>query len=281
VDKGENRLASSIEANLDYVDPMPQRKGRPGDLPFRSMPAHAQTRYAAGLEKMSILDIPATFGEVAKNEWAKALTEWVKFGSYKYMTHNLVWVNGELTKEPVYIDDVTNPKKFDTLTENQKYWTNRWSDQMNYRYWKDRSKAEMTSEGVEARQLFYNGTIAYKGADFPKAVESFRNGLNIWDALLKQHNDYRTDEFNKKDTGLIVKRYLRALRQLGEPEPKDLPFRELLAGAEQDSSVDPFDQTEMLGVDRASKTPAPSNRQRPAPTPAPIPSVPAPSPSAN
>ena len=45
------------------------------------MPAHAQTRYAVGLEKMSILGIPATFGEVAKNEWAKALNEWVKFGS--------------------------------------------------------------------------------------------------------------------------------------------------------------------------------------------------------
>jgi hypothetical protein len=270
VDKGENRLASSIEANLDYVDPTPQRKGRPGDLAFRSMPAHAQTRYAGGLEKMSILDIPATFGEVAKNEWAKALNEWVRFGSYKYMTHNEVMVDGKLTRQEVFIDDVTNPKKFETLTDNQKYWTNRWSDQMNYRYWKSRSQAEMTDEGVQARQLFYNGTIAYKSADFPKAVENFRNGLNIWDKLLKQHNDYRTDEFNKKDTGLIVKRYLRALRQLGEPEPKDVPFRELLAGAEQDTTVDPFDQTEMLGVDRTSKPPGPSNRQRPA-SPAPNP----------
>ena len=39
---------------IEYVDPTPQRKGRPDDLAFRSMPAHAQTRYAAGLEKMSI-----------------------------------------------------------------------------------------------------------------------------------------------------------------------------------------------------------------------------------
>ena len=259
VDKGENRQASSVEANLDYVDASPQRKGRPGDLPFRSMPAHAQTRYAAGLEKMSILDIEATFGEVAKNEWRKALNEWVKFGQYEFMSHNLVDVVGksEKEKEPIHIDDVSNPDLLAKLSDNQRYWTNRWSDQMNYRYWKDRSKTEMTNEGVQARQLFYEGTIAYKRSDFLKAVEKFRDGLNLWNALLKDHTDYRNDDFNKKDTGLVVKRYLRALKQLGEPEPKDLPFRELLAGAEQDTTVDPFDATEMLGVDRSPKGPPP------------------------
>lgn len=266
VDKGENRLAGSVEANIDYVDPTPQRKGRPGDLAFRSMPAHAQTRYAASLEKMSIQDVPATFGEVAKNEWAKALAEWIKFGTYTFLSHNEVLRGGKLIKEPIRIDDVTNPKRFATLSENQRYWTNRWSDQMNYRYWKDRARAEMTRGGVEARQCFYDATIAYKGADFATAVEGFRKGLALWDELLKDHLDYRNDDFNKKDTGLIVKRYLRALRQLGEPEPKDLPFRELLAGAEEDSSVDPFDATEMLGVDRSTKAPGVGQGRRPSPS---------------
>ena len=83
VDEGEERLARpTARRTSSYVDPSPQRKGRPGDLAFRSMPAHAQTRYAAGLEKMSMVGIPATFGEVAKNEWAKALNEWVEFGKY-------------------------------------------------------------------------------------------------------------------------------------------------------------------------------------------------------
>src|SRR5262245_10316500 len=74
--EGEVRLAAGESAVLDYVDPSPQHKGKPNDLSFRSMPAHAQTRYAIALEKMSIQDVPATFGEVAKNEWAKALNEW-------------------------------------------------------------------------------------------------------------------------------------------------------------------------------------------------------------
>jgi hypothetical protein len=247
VDEGESRLQGGTR-DVEFVDPSPQRKGRPGDLAFRSMPSHAQTRYAAGLEKMSILDIPATFGEVAKNEWDKALREWVKFGTYTFMTHNQVLKEGRLVQEPVQLDNVTlPPEKFQQLSKNQQYWTDRWADQMNYRYWKDRSLSEMTSEGVQARQLFYEGTIAYKRGDPEVAVAKFRDGLATWDKLLKDHRDYSRDDFNKKDTGLIVKRYVRSLRQLGEPEPKEFPFKELLKSAEQDTSIDPFDVIEQLG----------------------------------
>jgi len=41
VDEGENRLTSGTAH--DYVDPSPQRKGRPDDLAFRSMPSHASS----------------------------------------------------------------------------------------------------------------------------------------------------------------------------------------------------------------------------------------------
>ena len=244
--RGKSRAADQSRAQTVYVDPTPQRKGRPGDLAFRSMPAHAQTRYSAALEKMSMVDVPATFGEVAKNEWRRALNEWIKFGEYEYMTHNEVIVDGKMTRMPVYIDDDTKPEKLKAMHENQRYWTNRWSDQMNYPYWKDRAASEMTTEGVLARQLFYEGTLAYKKSDFEKAVQKYRDGLDIWKKLLDKHPDYRGDDLNKKDTGLVVKRYVRALRQLGVPEPKDLPFKELLAGAEQDTTLDPFDATEMM-----------------------------------
>ena len=32
------------------------------------------------------------------------------------------------------------------MTENQLYWTQRWADQMNYRYWKERCQAEKTRQ---------------------------------------------------------------------------------------------------------------------------------------
>ena len=247
-EEGVQRVATSVEANLDYVDPVPQRKGRPGDLAFRSMPAHAQTRYATSLEKMSMIDVPATFGEVAKNEWDLARKEWVKFGVFEFEAFNNA-------AEKIHLDDSTNTPRFKTLSDNAKYWTNRWADQMNYRYWKDRCSAEMTNQGVQARQLFYEGTMAYKESDFEKAVQKYADGLKLWDELLKSHKDYRNDDFNKKDTGLIVKRYVRALRQLGAVEPKEFPFKNLLGAAEKDTTLDPFDAAEMLGVNRSSSGP--------------------------
>lgn len=260
-DAGNARVATGTEANLDYVDPTPQRKGRPGDLAFRSMPAHALTRYALSLEKASMIDVPATFGEVAQNAWAKALDEWVRFGEFEFEAFN------DPKRQMVRLDDSTNLDRFTKLSGTQQHWTSRWADQMNYRYWKDRCVAEKTSQGVEARRLFYEGTLAYKSAAFDRAVEKFRDGLNLWNALLKTHRDYRNDDFNKKDTGLIVKRYIRSLRQLGEPEPKDLPFHDLLPAAEMDSTLDPFDATEMLPSKRAQ--PAGASRQpvRPAARP--------------
>ena len=113
----------------------------------------------------------------------------------------------------VRLDDSTNLKRFETLNENQKYWTIRWSDQMNYRYWKERSQAEMTDDGVRARQNFYEGTLAYRNSDFDTAAKKFKEGLTIWDALTKNYTAYRNDDLNRKDTGIVLRRYLRVLGQ--------------------------------------------------------------------
>jgi hypothetical protein len=260
VDEGGTRLVGGTSSDITYIDPTPQRKGRADDIAFRSMPAHAQTHYAAALEKMSIAGVEATFGEVAKNEWAKALREWEKFGQHKFMSHNVVLRDGEYVKDEVFLDDATNPERFKTLPENAQYWTDRWASQMNYRYWKERCQAEMTSAGVAARQSFYEGTKAYKTGDFATAAAKFREGLEVWDENLKGFPTYRDDDLNRKDTGLVVKRYVRVLRQLGEPVPEVFPFKDLLAAAEADNTVDPFDAIEMLGVGagEVSSTPPPS-----------------------
>ncbi len=256
VDQGENRVISGTSEDIQYVDPTPQRKGRPDDIAFRSMPAHGQTRYAAGLEKMSIYGIPARFGELAKSEWAKSLNEWVKFGEHVYMSHNEIRrPDGSVGRDEIRLDDSTNPERFSKLTENAKYWTARWSDQMNYRYWKDRCQAEMTNNGVKARSLFYEGTVAYKTGDFVEAAAKFKEGLELWKIVLNDFQWYRDDDLNKKDTGLIAWRYKRVLSKLGKPMPDNFPFKELLAGAENDKTLDPFDVLEMIGVVGAESSP--------------------------
>lgn len=251
VDQGESRVQTQIEAPVSYVDPPPQRKGRPGDLAFRSMPPHAQTRYALSLEKQSILGVEATFGEVARNEWAKARNEWVEFGSYPYLSYNAVERDGKMVRDSIKLDDATNLELFKKMPENAQYWTNRWADQMNYPYWKDRCSAEMEREGVQARKHFYDGTKAFRAGDYPEAGKQFKEGLVIWDGVLKKHATYRNDDLNKRDTGLIVKRYSRVLANLGEQMPDDTPFKDLLRSAEQDVSVDPFDALEVRTTTRS------------------------------
>jgi hypothetical protein len=271
VDEGASRLTSGTAQDIlpvQYVDPTPQRKGRPDDIAFRSMPAHAQTHYAAALEKMSTLGVEATFGEVAKHEWARALREWVKFGEHVFEAPNLIERNGKLIRDLIRIDDCTVPDRLKDLNENQRYWSDRWASQMNYPYWKERCMAEMTQKGVEARQLFYEGTKAYKTGDFALASGKFKEGLTIWKDVLKDFRVYRDDDLNKKDTGLIVKRYVRVLQQLGEKVSDSFPFKELLAAAQADNTVDPFDVLEMLGVtaDTTGRSPSQAAPGAPQPT---------------
>ncbi len=231
------------------------------------MPAHAQTRYAAALEKMSTYGIPATFGEVAKTAWFHAHNEWIKFGGHEFISPNEIERNDKLERDRVQIDQATQTDKFDSFTENQLYWANRWSDQMNYRYWKERSKAELTTNGVLAHQMFYEGTVAYKTGDFPTAADKFKEGLAIWKVLMDDHPAYRDDELSKKETGHIVKRYVRVLKQNLTPVPKDLPFKEYLPLVEHDNTPDPFDTLEMLGPIGDSKPSTGPSAPAPEPTP--------------
>ena len=83
---------------------------------------------------------------------------------------------------------------------------------------------------VQARKLFYEGTKAFKSGDFPEAGKKYKEGLALWQKLLEQHPHYRDDDLNKKDTGIIVRRYTRVLANLNEPIPDDLPFKDLLKG---------------------------------------------------
>jgi len=262
VDEGANRLGSGTddEIQIQYVDRTPQRKGRPDDIAFRAMPAHAQTRYAAGLEKMSTKGVEATFGEVAKAEWFDASEEWLSFGKHVYLSHNEVMRDGKLVRDKIQLDDACFPDRFKKMPQNQLYWTMRWADQMNYRYWKERAQAEMTKDGVLARQLFYEGTVAYKTGDFPTAAEKFKEGLKVWKTVMDEFPTYRDDDLSKRETGQIVKRYVKVLKQNLTPIPDDLPFKDYLRLVEHDTTVDPFDAIEMLGVSGEARplTPSPA-----------------------
>jgi hypothetical protein len=252
VDAGGERVGAGVreeetapETDIQYVDKPVQHKGRTGDIAFRTMPAHAQTRYAAALEKASVKDYPATFGDVARNAWEKALEEWVRFGNYPFPAFSH-------PDQEVKLDWVMLPRDgadWKALTDPQQHWATRWANDNNYPYWKDRCKAESTRQGVSARRLFYEATIALKEADYPTAVAKYREGLGLWKDLLEQHPSYQGDQINKKDVVYLVRRYALALRQVGQPEvPEDTPFYDLYKELGDEAiPPDPYDALEILG----------------------------------
>ncbi len=274
VDEGANRLGGGTTSEIKYVDATPQRKGRPDDIAFRSMPAHAQTRFAAGLEKMSVYGIQATFGEVAMNEWKRAWNEWDSFGDHVFPAFNEVQREGKTVRDNIRLNDATSQDRLKQIAashrtpvteDNQVHWTMRWSEQMNFRYWKERAAAESSPKSVAARQLFYEGTVAYKTGDFPTAAEKFKDGLGVWKSVLNDFPTYRDDELQKKETGQIVKRYVKVLKQNLTPIPDDLPFKDYQRLVANDSTPDPFDTLEMIGVvgDSNAAKPAPGPESGP------------------
>ena len=103
--EGGVRQEVNFNKEVEYVDRPTQHKGRPGDLHFRTMPAHAQTRYAAALEKQSVLNLQPTFAEVARNEWRRALSAWKEFGDFE-------WPAFRYESQMVRVDDSMNPERF-------------------------------------------------------------------------------------------------------------------------------------------------------------------------
>ena len=79
--------------------------------------------------------------------------------------------------------------------------------------------------------------------------------------MLKDHRDYRNDDFNKKDTGLIVRRYLRALTASASPSPRISRSGSCSRAVERDHNVDPFDANEMLGPTGISEGASPAQDQ--------------------
>ena len=83
-----------------------------------------------------------------------------------------------MDRDKIKLDDATQSRAATRrCTDNQQYWTNRWADQMNYRYWKERCQAEQTDEAVLARQLFYEGRWPTRRAISPRPPTKFKEGL--------------------------------------------------------------------------------------------------------
>ena len=116
---------------------------------------------------------------------------------------------------------------------------------MNYPYWKDRCSAE-ASRRHQGPEALLRGDQGVQVGRLPAGRREVQGRAEDLGQAPRTHQPYRRDDLNKKDTGLVVKRYARACQQSQIEMPPDTPFQDLIKAFENDNTKDPFDALEML-----------------------------------
>ena len=219
-------MSGGTTSEIRYVDATPQRKGRADDIAFRSMPAHAQTRYAAGLEKMSIYGIEATFGEVAKNEWFLAFQEWEKFGDHVYVSFNEDMRDGKMVRDNVKLNDAYFPRAAQADAKEPGLLDQSMGRPDELPLLETAGRGRDGYQRGDGPAAFLRGDEGVQDGRFPDRRGEVQGGVADLEAVMEDYPTYREDELSKKDTGRIVERYVRVLNQNLTPIPDDLPFKE-------------------------------------------------------
>jgi len=123
--------------------------------------------------------------------------------------------------------------RLERFADEELYWNNRYANMVNYRYWKERSRAEATWDMIHAREHFYNATKAYQEGDPDTAFDEFEAGLKLWEKVLAKYPRIRNDDLTVEETAKLVKQYLVVRAQLDLPPPKKIPFEEFVRKIEE------------------------------------------------
>lgn len=179
--------------------------------PFTSYPAMARTEYASMMAEEGI------FGEKAKDAWRRAYRAWVDFG-----------LMGGTNRETDLMHRLEfSDEEWKQLTDEQKYWADRYANIVKYRYWKSRARWESTSEMQAAREAFYNAEKARKEGDYRLAISEYEKAFPLWRKVLDSDEYLRTDEAFAQDSQNYEAQYMKMLSHLDLPIPKDRPFEGL------------------------------------------------------
>jgi len=122
--------------------------------------------------------------------------------------------------------------KLERLADEELYWNNRYANMVNYRYWKERARAEATWDMIHARENFYIGNKAYEEGDPETARTRYEAGLALLKKVLDKYPRVRNDDLTIEETAKIVKKYLKVRAQLDLPPPKPIPFESFLKKVE-------------------------------------------------
>ncbi|MBD3674406.1 MAG: hypothetical protein HUJ26_12860 [Planctomycetaceae bacterium] len=199
---------------------------------FRSYPARSQFDYAQALQR------EGEFTEEGHAAWEKAYEMWTKeFGREIFITPvggiRLEFTDADL-EELAEEDDVS--------VEQKQYWTNKYQENVNYRYWRLLASAESEEAARDAHRNIYDGKQRYREQKFQQseedkeagrgpetwgALEFFELGMKQLDTLLRDYPEL-ANEVAAIEEAMLAVLYWRNIYELrGEPIPESFPLQQI------------------------------------------------------
>lgn len=216
-----------LQAN-DSVVASGKAPRRMGITPFLSHPAKALTTYAEFLGK------EGTFGVDAREAWSEAYNKWLEFGRGLGVLRK----EGVSEREQLIHRLEYEPAEFEKLSDETKYWIDRYGSIVRYWYWKKRVKAEGTTDMEGAREAFYFAEKAREEGDYDKALAKYEEGFpkfrRVFD--VPEFVQLKDDIPIQDDAGEWERNYLRVLTNLSRKLPERRPFQGVFKSLSDDAA---------------------------------------------
>jgi hypothetical protein len=184
---------------------------------FDSYPDRAQIEYAMIMQREGLFD------EVGRLAWEEALKGWTdrfgsKFFKVEYPGKNIE-VKLELNRQ-----ELEEIRAADRLLEDEtdrvEYWTDRYRDMANYRFWRLRCEVESKPVMLDSHRELYQGEQAFLEADFTTAEKLLLDGMAKLEEIINAHPEMRSDDTTINDA-MMAQRLWRECLELDEREPDE------------------------------------------------------------
>ncbi len=193
---------------------------------FRSMPARCQFDFAQSLQK------DGKFGEVTREAWAKALSDWTKeygqvvlniplgpLGTDVTFDIRLGMTIDDIKREVASPDDVVRVAKV----------VEQYRKMVNYYYWTTRGLCESDPRTSEAHRKLYEANQSYSRQDLDKAEAAAFAGLSKFQEILlePEFSELKNEESLMEECmlGITVWKHIHKLGD--KPLPSNYPLKSL------------------------------------------------------
>lgn len=177
---------------------------------FRGSPWHAQFDYANAMQREGV------FGKQRTDAWKQGFDEWTEI----YGREEFITPKGPIVLEWTEADIKALAARDESITEDDvRYWTGRYQDTSNYRFWRTRASSESKPETIKAHEDLYEGEQLVFKNELDQAKQKLEEGMALYAAILNQYPSLKSEDLAIEEglRAVILWRYIHELKGLQVP----------------------------------------------------------------